>query len=131
MGVEDWQRRLFDSLIPLHYGTSYNAYLVRGKEKAALIDTVESHFTEELFAKISAVVELERRDYLIMNHAEPDHAGNISRVMEAAPNAKLVATKKVGRHKHHYLNPVPIRQVHDRWISKYREPAHRAHYWPV
>jgi DNA-binding transcriptional ArsR family regulator len=36
--------------------------------------------------------------------------------------AGLVTTRKVGREKHHYLNPVPIRQVHDRWISKYAEP---------
>jgi DNA-binding transcriptional ArsR family regulator len=34
----------------------------------------------------------------------------------------LIATRKVGRKKHHYLNPVPIRLVHDRWINKYTEP---------
>ena len=94
VGVEDWQRRLFDAFIPLPYGTSYNAYLVLGKEKIALIDTVERGFGEELLAKISAVVKPERLDYLIMNHAEPDHAGSIPTVMAAAPNAKLIATKK-------------------------------------
>jgi DNA-binding transcriptional ArsR family regulator len=37
-------------------------------------------------------------------------------------DAGLVTTRKVGREKLHYLNPVPIRLVHDRWISKYAEP---------
>lgn len=41
------------------------------------------------------------------------------RVLE---EAGLIATRRVGRNKHHYLNPVPIRQVHDRWISKYTAP---------
>lgn len=94
VGVEDWQRRIFDALIPLPYGTSYNAYLVIGKEKVALIDTVNPGFEEKLLAKISTVVAPERLDYLIMNHAEPDHAGSIPQVMAVATNAKLVATKK-------------------------------------
>lgn len=94
VGVEDWQRRMFDALIPTPYGTSYNAYLVLGKDKVALIDTVHSAFEEELLAKISTVVAPERLDYLIMNHAEPDHAGSIPRVMAAAANAKLVVSKK-------------------------------------
>ena len=53
VGVEDWHSRLFDALIPLPYGTSYNAYLVAGKEKIALIDTVNRGFEAELFAKIA------------------------------------------------------------------------------
>lgn len=94
VGAEDWQRRIFDSLIPLPYGTSYNAYLVMGKEKVALIDTVNPGFEEELLTKIASKVKPEKIDYLVMNHAEPDHAGAIPRVMSAAPNATLVATKK-------------------------------------
>lgn len=35
----------------------------------------------------------------------------------------LITTRKVGRNKHHFLNPIPIRLVHDRWISKYTEPV--------
>lgn len=94
VGVEDWQRRLFDAFIPLPYGTSFNAYLVLGKEKVALIDTVKPGFEDELLAKISKVVAPEKLDYLVMNHAEPDHAGNIPKVMAVAANAQLVATGK-------------------------------------
>lgn len=39
------------------------------------------------------------------------------RVLEAA---NLVASRKVGRERHHYLNPVPIRRIHDRWLDRYR-----------
>lgn len=94
VGVADWHRRVFDALIPLPYGTSYNAYLVVGKEKVALIDTVNPGFEQELFAKISSIVPIEKLDYLIMNHAEPDHAGNIPKVLEASPGAKFIATAK-------------------------------------
>lgn len=94
VGSEDFQRRLFDSLIPLPYGTSYNAYLVMGSEKVALIDTVNPGFEEELLAKVASVVDPASIDYLVMNHAEPDHANAIPRVLEIAPRARLVATRR-------------------------------------
>ena len=94
VGVEDWHRRVFDALMPLPYGTSYNSYLVTGSEKVAVIDTVNPGFEQELLAKVSSIVPVERIDYLIMNHAEPDHAGNIPRVLDAAPNARLLTTAK-------------------------------------
>ena len=53
MGAIDWDRRLFDALIPLPDGTSYNAYLVQGSEKTALLDTVEptmEHFLMDQLA---------------------------------------------------------------------------------
>ena len=94
VGVVDWQRRLFDSLITLPYGTSYNAYLVLGKEKVALIDTVNPGFEADLLAKVSTLINPQQIDYVVMNHAEPDHAGAILQVLEAAPDAYLVTTEK-------------------------------------
>jgi len=93
VGVEDWNRRIFDALIPLPMGTSYNAYLIVGKEKIALVDTVQNNFADEMLQKIWKVVDPEKIDYLVMNHAEPDHAGAIPRVLAVAENAKLVVTK--------------------------------------
>ena len=46
------------------------------------------------------------------------HSGKLARMME---EAGLVVTRKSGREKLHFLNPVPIRLIHDRWIGKYRE----------
>ena len=92
VGARDVSRRLFDSLIPLPKGTSYNSYLVIGGSKVALIDTVNPGFENELIERISSVVDPLRIDYVVMNHAEPDHAGSIPHVLKISPTAKLVTT---------------------------------------
>lgn len=96
VGVKDWNRRIFDALIPLPKGTSYNAYLVLGSESCALIDTVNPGFELELEGKIRSVLDPNDIDYVVMNHAEPDHAGAIPHVMKIAPKAKLITTVKGG-----------------------------------
>ncbi|MEM2638384.1 MAG: FprA family A-type flavoprotein, partial [Candidatus Bathyarchaeia archaeon] len=97
VGVRDWNRRLFDALIPLPRGTSYNAYLIAGDGGKALIDTVNPGFEKDLEEKIHTVTGLEEIDYVVMNHAEPDHAGAIPYIMERAPKAKLVTTSRGAR----------------------------------
>lgn len=94
VGAKDWNRRIFDALIPLPQGTTYNAYLVKGKEKTALIDTVNPGFEKELDEKINQVIDLKDLDYLVMNHAEPDHAGAIPYVMQVNKKALLITTEK-------------------------------------
>lgn len=94
VGARDWNRRLFDALIPLPQGTTYNAYLVEGKEKRALIDTVNPGFHAELCDKINCVGDVTKIDYLIMNHAEPDHASGIPTILNASEKAVLVTTRK-------------------------------------
>jgi flavorubredoxin len=94
VGVRDWNRRLFDALIPLPKGTTYNAYLVIGADKKALIDTVNPGFEKELEEKIRKVVDPSEIDYIIMNHAEPDHAGAIPYVMSINNEAKLVTSSR-------------------------------------
>ncbi len=91
LGAEDWDRRLFDSLIPLPDGTSYNAYLVRGSEKTVLIDTVDPTKSDVLLAQLRDVTRL---DYLIAHHAEQDHSGSIPHVLARFPEAKVVASPK-------------------------------------
>src|SRR4030042_6227720 len=92
--VRDWNRRLFDALIPLPRGTTYNAYLVVGTQKKALIDTVNPGFEKEWTEKIAKIVDPGEIDYVIMNHAEPDHAGSIPHIMSMNSKAKLVTTSK-------------------------------------
>jgi flavorubredoxin len=91
VGAIDWDRRLFDALIPLPDGTSYNAYLVQGSQKVALIDTVDPSMTEVLMAYLENVPVI---DYVIANHAEQDHAGSIPHVLDKYPDAKVVTTPK-------------------------------------
>lgn len=92
VGIRDWNRRLFDALIPLPRGTSYNSYLVIGSSKKALIDTANPGFEKELEEKIRRIVDPAEIDYIIMNHAEPDHAGSIPCFMSINEKAKLVTS---------------------------------------
>lgn len=94
VGVKHYNRRLFDGLIPLPHGTSYNAYLVVGKEKTALIDTVNPGFEQVLIDKVRQHIDPAKLDYVIMNHAEPDHANAVKTMLDLAPGAKLLAGPK-------------------------------------
>ncbi|QLA19171.1 FprA family A-type flavoprotein [Desulfolutivibrio sulfoxidireducens] len=91
VGAVDWDRRLFDSLIPLPDGTTYNAYLVHGSEKTALLDTVDLAFADMFLASLE---EVSRIDYVISHHAEQDHSGAIPLVLSRFPEAKIVVTAK-------------------------------------
>ncbi|MBU0630582.1 MAG: FprA family A-type flavoprotein [Candidatus Margulisbacteria bacterium] len=93
VGAIDFDRRLFDELIPLPEGTSYNSYLVQGSDKTALLDTVDP-------AKVSSLVEnlnelsIEKIDYIIAHHAEQDHSGSLPFILELFPMAKVVTNAK-------------------------------------
>ena len=91
MGAIDWERRLFDALIPLPDGTSYNAYLVRGSEGTALLDTVDPPKAEVLLRQLEGVGSI---DYVVSHHAEQDHSGAIPAVLERYPKARVIATPK-------------------------------------
>lgn len=91
MGSVDWDSRLFDALIPLPDGTSYNAYLIEGSEKTALIDTVDPPMGKEFMTQLEGIHKI---DYIISSHAEQDHSGMILQVLEKHPNAKLISTPK-------------------------------------
>lgn len=91
MGAVDWDRRLFDSLIPLPDGTSYNAYLIKGSEKTALLDSVDPAMSDTLMYQLKDVDNI---DFIISHHAEQDHSGSIGLVMEKYPDAKVLASPK-------------------------------------
>ncbi|MHC4911437.1 MAG: FprA family A-type flavoprotein [Planctomycetota bacterium] len=93
VGAVDWDRRLFDELIPLPDGTSYNAYLVKGSEKTALLDTVDPTKTEVLIDNL-VKTGVDRIDYVIAHHAEQDHSGSIPDVLMLYPDAKVVTNSK-------------------------------------
>ena len=93
VGAIDWDRRLFDELIPLPNGTSYNAYLIRGSEKTALLDTVDPSKEEELIGNLRRL-GIERIDYIIAHHAEQDHSGSLPAILKIFANAKVVTNPK-------------------------------------
>jgi flavorubredoxin len=89
VGAVDWDRRLFDSLIPLPDGTSYNAYLVQGTEKTVLVDTVDPAKTDILFGHLANIPNI---DYIIAHHAEQDHSGSLPHLIEKYKKAKIVCS---------------------------------------
>ena len=91
MGSVDWDSRLFDSLIPLPDGTSYNAYFIEGSEKTVLIDTDDPSMAKELMAQLEGIPRI---DYIVSQHAEQDHSGTLKQVLEKYPAAKLIVTPK-------------------------------------
>jgi len=93
VGAIDWDRRLFDSLIPLPLGTSYNAYVVQGDNKTALIDTVEPSLVKDLLGNLDEL-GIKKLDYIVCHHAEQDHSGSIPAVLARFPGAKVVTNQK-------------------------------------
>jgi len=93
VGAVDYDRRIFDELIPLPHGTSYNSFLVIGSEKTALIDTVDPTKEYDLIANL-VKQGITRIDYIIINHAEQDHSGSLPMVLEFFPDATIVTNEK-------------------------------------
>lgn len=90
-GAVDWDRRLFDALVPLPDGTSYNAYLVYGKDKTVLLDTVDPSRSGMLMQQLEDVKNI---DFIVSHHAEQDHSGTIPEVLSKYGNAKVIASPK-------------------------------------
>ncbi len=86
-----WERRMFDSLIPLPDGTSYNAYVVHGSKAVALIDSADPVFRDAL---LGATTALDRVDFVVSQHAEQDHSGTIPDLLERFPGATLLCSEK-------------------------------------
>ena len=112
IGAVDWNRRLFDSLIPLPEGTSYNAYLVEGTEKTALIDTADPALEHVLMEQLRNV---EKIDYIISLHSEQDHSGSIPSVLAKYPGAEVICSPKAKELlvDHLHLEEAAIRTVED------------------
>ncbi|MCP1662156.1 MAG: FprA family A-type flavoprotein [Methanocalculus sp. MSAO_Arc1] len=93
VGAIDWDRRLFDALVPTPKGTSYNSYLIQGSSKTALIDTVDETMEMELVTNLMAE-NIHTIDYIIVSHTEQDHSGCIPLMLELYPGAVVLAAPK-------------------------------------
>src|SRR5512137_1980729 len=108
VGAVDWERGLFDALIPLPDRTSYNSYLVRGSEKTALVDAVEPNLVDVLMTRLEGVDKI---DYILSLHAEQDHSGGLPTVLEKYPQAQLFASPK-GRDNLSTHLSIPAERIH-------------------
>ena len=93
VGAADWDARLFDRLIPLPDGTTYNSYLVRGSEKTVLLDTVDPTKTDVLIDKLLKI-GVDKLDYVVAHHAEQDHSGSLGDILLLYPEARVVTNQK-------------------------------------
>jgi flavorubredoxin len=92
VGYVDWTVRDFHGYVT-DQGSTYNSFLIRD-DKVALIDAVKAPYAHELLDNISRFVDCRQIDYVVVNHAEPDHSGALPEVMKACPQAVLVCDKR-------------------------------------
>ena len=92
VGVSDRRIQLFENVYPIPRGVAYNSYVLLDK-KNVLFDTVDRSVTGQFFENLSAVLDGQKLDYLVVNHMEPDHSSAISEVLVRYPEAKVVCTK--------------------------------------
>lgn len=93
VGALDFNRRVFDALVPTPDGTSYNAYLVQGSEKTVLVDTVDTPKSDTLLRHLQDT-GMTGLDYVVINHAEQDHSGALPEVLERFPALQVVTNQK-------------------------------------
>ena len=93
VGALDWDRRLFDALLPLPQGTSYNSYLIQGEEKTVLIDAVDETGADVLMDNLRSLA-VESLDYIIVQHAEQDHSGGLKRLLAEYPQADILGSAR-------------------------------------
>lgn len=124
-GLHDRNRKLFDQLVPLPQGTTYNSYLVEGSEKCALIDTMYEKLLGSYCDMIAA--RGAKIDYIVSNHAEPDHSGAIPTLLKTYPEAVVLCSPKCAENLVNMLgaDPSRIRAVAGR-RKRFRSAAGRS-----
>ena len=104
VGKIDWElNRFHGDEYSTNKGSSYNSYLIRD-EKTVLIDTVWAPFSSEFVTNLKKEIDLNKIDYIIMNHSEIDHSGALSELMQEIPSTPIYCTKngaKIIKGHHH------------------------------
>lgn len=104
VGAQNPDLKIFDVIMRTAWGTSYNSYLVKGAKKTAIIDAVKETFSGEQLQRISSVCDPATIDYIICNHTEPDHSGDLKKLLEIAPQAVVVCSKPASVFLRNILN---------------------------
>jgi len=91
IGILDYEIETFDIVMKTEYGTTYNSYFINA-EKKAIIETSKESFKDTYLEKIKKVCDPSEIEYIILNHTEPDHSGNLKHLLQIAPNATVVGS---------------------------------------
>lgn len=92
VGSLDKDLRIFDIIMYTDYGTTYNAYIVKGTEKTVLFETVKEKFFADHLAKVKEVCDPADIDYIVFDHTEPDHSGSLAQMIKLAPKATVLGS---------------------------------------
>lgn len=105
VGALDPGLRVFDIIMYTPYGTSYNSYIVQGSEKIAIFETVKEEFFDQYIERLNSLdINIADIDYIVVDHTEPDHAGSVSKLLDLAPNAKVVGSNCAIQYLQHIIN---------------------------
>jgi len=113
VGVKNPDLKVFDVIMHTKYGTSYNAYVIKGDDKVALVEMVKDGYNKEHMDKVAEIVPLESIDYIVMSHTEPDHSGSLEEFLSIAPNAKVVATVSA----HNFLKEIVNKEFNQQVVK--------------
>ena len=91
-GIVDDKLRVFDIIMYTEFGTTYNSYVMKAGDKTILFETAKAKFFEEYLEELKQITDVEKIDYLVVNHTEPDHAGSVEKLLEINPGLKIIAT---------------------------------------
>ncbi|MDY6992933.1 MAG: FprA family A-type flavoprotein [Pseudomonadota bacterium] len=94
IGALDPELRTFDIILKTAQGTTYNAYVVRGQEGVAIIDTVKAECAAEFFARLESVARYDEIKLIVLNHLEPDHTGALPELLKRAPQAHIYVSQQ-------------------------------------
>lgn len=92
VGCIDHGLKVFDSVMPLPYGTSYNSYLLKTTEGVVLFEGSKAGFADEYIEHISSLTSLSDIKYLVVAHTEPDHSGAIEALLKKSPDITVIAS---------------------------------------
>ena len=91
-GVLDKNLRVFDIIMETEFGTTYNSYILKTDDKVVLFETAKAKFFDSYLESIKEIVDIDKIDYIVVNHTEPDHAGSVEKLVDLNPNIKVVGS---------------------------------------
>ncbi|MCL2493937.1 MAG: FprA family A-type flavoprotein [Clostridiales bacterium] len=92
VGTLDPDLRIFDIVMNIDHGTTYNSYVLKGKNKTVVFEAAKAPFLEDYLEKVREIVPIEEIDILVVDHSEPDHTGTIEKMLELNPKMQIVGT---------------------------------------
>ncbi|MHC1748797.1 MAG: FprA family A-type flavoprotein [Cellulosilyticaceae bacterium] len=114
VGALDPDLRVFDIVMETEFGTTYNAYLLKGSEKTVLFETVKDKFFDKFIDQIKQITDPSKIDYIVVNHTEPDHVGSVAKILEYAPQATVIGTTSAIK----YLSNIANRPFSSRIVKQ-------------